>query len=150
MTPGIFYLESKMLKANDVIVFKPTSKKYRIVFSNTTNTAYIEDRGFLDCGFTANNGEDIQKEEFGVVYSIDLWAHEDGSPLFEEETYGIGDRFAISDGSYILAQVDPKKCLLLNLESGNYWSYAVDVDNTSAITESEMFMITRGEAYTKV
>ena len=144
------------LKQGDVIVYNWSSSEnkteYTIMCTDMEpRMAYFSTNSGLYVGFEIEDSQNITKEEFERSgYRSERWSHIDGSPLFKDDFYSIGDRFIINGYEYILAQVDPKKCLLIGLESGNYWSYAVDVDNTSAITESEMFMITRGEAYTKV
>ena len=144
------------LKQGDVIVYNLSSSgketEYTIMCTALEpRKAYFSTENGLYRGFDIENPQNITKEEFEKTgYPSERWSHIDGTPLFEDDRYSIGDRFIINGCEYILAQVDPKKCLLIGLESGNYWSYAVDVDNTRAITKSEMFAITRGEAYTKV
>lgn len=59
------------------------------------------------------------------------------------QPYSVGQRFTIDEGGekYILAQIAPNVCCLVNLESGNRYSEPVKVEDSQNISEVEMFRI---------
>jgi len=65
-------------------------------------------------------------------------------------TYKAGDRFRVSDSTYLLAQVQPSSVCLVCLEEGNRWVEAIVVGDTKKVTESEMKEISNGTSYHKV
>ena len=65
----------------------------------------------------------------------------------EERTYKVGDRFFISGGTYILAQISAVKLILISLYNGNRWSEPVNVEDVDRVTESELKAICNGDNF---
>lgn len=104
--------------------------------------------------------ENITEEEFLQITGsakeyMDQWARLDGSPLFPEETYNIGDIFVMTDTGavnyrpdpderYMLVQVNGIKALV-SLTTGNYWmtgkemGFTIKKDDLKAISGRATF-----------
>lgn len=137
-----------MLKAGDVIHQKSSGEDYMIVvkgvlYNNPTHAYFLKD-GLLWCEFEVKNSSDITKEEFEAQYPCDSWTHLDGSPLFVEQTYKVGDRFIFNatGDEYILANVGLNCYSLINLRTGGFRNNSIHVVDRNAITESEFAQLT--------
>lgn len=141
----------KNLKVGDRI--KMGHSVYNLVadFADPGKVYFLRDGGhMLYIPFTVTDLGNITYEEFRQTsYSKDDWTYEDGSPIYPEEiTYSIGDRFEHTNGEeYILVQVGIRMCCLVCLDSGNYYSKPVEVDNPGRITVEEFFYICASNDY---
>ena len=63
---------------------------------------------------------------------------------------GIGCRFQIYGGEYILAEIDYFMMILVNVHSGNRWGTSVKVENRSFLTEDEFLILLDGHPLDEV
>lgn len=66
--------------------------------------------------------------------------------IFREKQYGneqvvMGCRFLISDGEYILSQIDDNVMTLVNIFDGNQWAHSVRVENRSFLSKDEFLSL---------
>ena len=59
----------------------------------------------------------------------------------------VGDFYSIDGDPYILAQIAPMTCAILNLHGGNRWNEGVGVGNVDNITQEEFSRIAPIDRY---
>lgn len=75
--------------------------------------------------------------------------------IFREKQYGAGQvgmgcRFMIYGGEYILAQIDDNVMTLVNVFDGNRWAHSVKVENRSFLSKDEFLSLLNEHPFEKV
>lgn len=72
--------------------------------------------------------------------------------VIDTPTYKVGQRFHIEYGpagdEYLLAQIDTKRLVLINIEHGGRWSEPVEVKHNTKVTEAELMRLTGNYPFT--
>lgn len=135
----------KNLKVGDRIKFGHGSV-YMLVNDAYKQVFFVNlESGYLSLSFSVDNPLDITYDEFRQTgYTKSDWTYEDGSPIYPEETYSVGQRFKTTyDEEYILAQVDLRKVTMISLSNGNRYEDPIDVDDPQRITREDLNKISR-------
>lgn len=139
------------MKVGDKFKSNRTGCEWRLVLDHELQHVRMQalpEGDLYGTGAPVADTDNITKEEFSEISQEKrdtLFVELDGTPLFPEETYQLGDRFVIVNEDnpfngdvYILCSADGRSISLISVESGSRWTEPVPVGELLRISKAEV------------